>query len=124
MRWKPLEQQPIGWNLVWCSRNRWPFITADVLRKRPSIKWGVERGKIPPGSPWGEVRNNDRHLTLEEKRRARKERTEQVSGEVVDDLKLRRAGFLILIDAVSKTQRPLKDWERQDADEFFWSHFD
>ena len=42
---------------------------ADVLRKRPNIKWGIDRGKNPPGSPWGEERDNDRHLTLEEKRK-------------------------------------------------------
>ena len=48
-----------------------PFIEADVLRKRPNIKWGIDRGKNPSGSPWGEERDNDRHLTLEEKRKAR-----------------------------------------------------
>lgn len=52
-----------------------------------------------------------------------KDWTGQVGGEVVDDLESRRAGFLFLFDAISKTQRPLEDWERQDADEFFWSHF-
>jgi hypothetical protein len=44
---------------------------AGVLRKRPNIKWGKDRGKNPPGSPWGEERDNDRHLTLAEKRTAR-----------------------------------------------------
>ena len=38
-----------------------------TLRKRPSINWGKDRGKNPPGSPWGEERINDRHLTLAEK---------------------------------------------------------
>jgi len=45
-----------------------PFMAADVLRKRPNIKWGKDRGKNPSGSPWGEERDNDRHLTLAEKR--------------------------------------------------------
>jgi hypothetical protein len=44
---------------------------ADVLRKRPNIEWGKDRGKNPLGSPWGEERDNDRHLTLAEKREAR-----------------------------------------------------
>jgi hypothetical protein len=56
-----------------------PFMAADlsasgqagVLRKRLNIKWGKDRGKNPPGSPWGEERDNDRHLTLAEKRAAR-----------------------------------------------------
>ena len=46
------------------------FMEADQLRKRPNIKWGIDRGKNPPGSPWGEERDNDRHLTLAEKRKA------------------------------------------------------
>ena len=75
VRWKPLEQQPIGWHPDLndgVRLNIRPFMEADVLRKRPNIKWGKDRGKNPPGSPWGEERDNDRHLTLEEKRKARK----------------------------------------------------
>jgi hypothetical protein len=75
VRWKPLEQQPIGWHPDLndgVRLNIRPFMQADVLRKRPNIKWGVDRGKNPPGSPWGEERDNDRHLTLAEKREARK----------------------------------------------------
>ncbi len=74
VRWKPLEQQPIGWHPDLndgVRLNIRPFMEADVLRKRPNIKWGIDRGKNPPGSPWGEERDNDRHLTLEEKRKAR-----------------------------------------------------
>jgi hypothetical protein len=73
VRWKPLEQQPIGWHPDLndgVRLNIRPFMEADVLRKRPNIKWGKDRGKNPPGSPWGEERDNDRHLTLEEKRAA------------------------------------------------------
>jgi hypothetical protein len=74
VRWKPLERQPIGWHPDLndgVRLNIRPFMEADVLRKRPNIKWGIDRGKNPPGSPWGEERDNDRHLTLEEKRKAK-----------------------------------------------------
>jgi hypothetical protein len=74
VRWKPLEQQPIGWHPDLndgVRLNIRPFMEAAVLRKRPNIKWGKDRGKNPPGSPWGEERDNDRHLTLAEKQRAR-----------------------------------------------------
>ena len=74
VRWKPLNQQPIGWDPDLndgVRLNIRPFIVADVLRKKPNIKWGIDRGKNPPGSPWGEVRDNDRHLTLAEKKAAR-----------------------------------------------------
>lgn len=75
VRWKPLEEQPLGWDPDLndgVRLNIRPFVEAGVLRKKPNVKWGVDRGKNPPGSPWGEVRENDRHLTLEEKREARK----------------------------------------------------
>lgn len=74
VRWKPLEQQPIGWHPDLndgVRLNIRPFMEADVLRKRPNIKWGIDRGKNPPGSHWGEERDNDRHLTLAEKREAK-----------------------------------------------------
>lgn len=72
VRWKPLAQQPVGWEPDLndgVRLNIRPFIIADVLRKKPNIKWGIDRGKNPPGSYWGEIRDNDRHLTLEEKRK-------------------------------------------------------
>ena len=74
VRWKPLDQQPIGWHPDindGVRLNIRPFMEADVLRKRPNIKWGIDRGKNPPGSPWGEERDNDRHLTLMEKQNSR-----------------------------------------------------
>jgi hypothetical protein len=74
VRWKPLEQQPIGWHPDLndgVRLNIRPFMEADVLRKRPNIKWGKDRGKNPPGSPWGEERDNDKHLTLAEKQEAK-----------------------------------------------------
>lgn len=74
VRWKSLEQQPIGCHPDLndgVRLNIRPFMEADVLRKRPNIKWGTDRGKNPSGSPWGEERDNDKHLSLAEKRRAR-----------------------------------------------------
>ena len=74
VRWKKLEEQPIGWDPDLndgVRLNIRPFILAEVLKKKPNIKWGVDRGKNPPGSPWGELRDNDKHLTLAEKRAAR-----------------------------------------------------
>lgn len=84
VRWKPIEQQPIGWHPDLddgVRLNIRPFLTvadvgakgAGVLRWKPNIKWGKDRGKNPPDSPWGEDRDNDKHLTLAEKRAARGE---------------------------------------------------
>ncbi|MBS3915227.1 MAG: N-6 DNA methylase, partial [Bacteroidetes bacterium] len=74
IRWKPLHHQPIGWEPDindGVRMNIRPFITANILRKKPNIKWEKDRGKNPPGSHWGEDRNNDLHLTLVEKREAK-----------------------------------------------------
>lgn len=77
VRWKPLEEQPIGWEPDLndgVRMNIRPFFEAGVLRKNPNIKWGKDRGKDPADAPWGEERINDRHLTLAEKHAARGER--------------------------------------------------
>jgi hypothetical protein len=74
VRWKSLAEQPIGWEPDLndgVRLNIRPFIEADVLRKKPNIKWGVDRGKNPPNSHWGEIRDNDLHKTIAEKRAAR-----------------------------------------------------
>lgn len=74
VRWKPLDKQPIGWDPDLndgVRLNIRPFMEADILRKKPNIKWGIDRGKNPPGSYWGELRDNDMHLGLVEKRDAR-----------------------------------------------------
>ncbi|RIV27360.1 type II restriction endonuclease subunit M [Fibrisoma montanum] len=71
VRWKKLSEQPVGWNPDLndgVRLNIRPFMLADVLRKKPNIKWGIDRGRNAPGAPWGEIRDNDRHLTLAEKR--------------------------------------------------------
>jgi len=59
VRWKPLEEQPIGWDRDLndgVRLNIRPFVTAGVLRKNPKIKWKKDRGKEPERSkdqhPW------------------------------------------------------------------------
>jgi len=87
VRWKPLHEQPIGWepDLNDGVRvNIRPFVEAGVLRKRLNIKWGVDRGREPEELrprdefPWfwedGKFtgkRVNNVHLTIAEKRAAR-----------------------------------------------------
>ncbi|OWI12217.1 restriction endonuclease subunit M [Pseudomonas aeruginosa] len=89
VRWKPLEQQPIGWNPDLndgVRLNIRPFMTAEVLRhnKKPklNIEWKKDRGNDVPSAPWytlgleyGEkegARINDHHLTLAEKKLAKR----------------------------------------------------
>jgi len=94
VRWKPIEEQPIGWEPDindGVRLNIRPFMAQDIpggrkgagiLRWKPNIKWGKDRGKEPfrpkEQYPWfwkdGEFtgdRVNDIHLTNEEKRQAR-----------------------------------------------------
>jgi len=82
VRWKPLAEQPIGWNPDLndgVRLNIRPFMTAEVLRhnKKPklNITWDKDRGKDVESAPWFKVfkgdRINDHHLTLAEKFAAR-----------------------------------------------------
>jgi hypothetical protein len=87
VRWKPLHQQPFGWNPDindGVRMNIRPFVEAGVLRinrAKVGIKWGVDRGKDVASAPWfklgpsyGEpegTRINDHHSTLAEKTAAR-----------------------------------------------------
>lgn len=93
VRWKPLEQQPIGWNPDLndgVRLNIRPFILVDdvkvkgagVLRNKiPSIKWTKDRGKDVESAPWYHLgpqyggkegdRINEHHLSLAEKKAAR-----------------------------------------------------
>ncbi|MBC6906788.1 SAM-dependent DNA methyltransferase [Saccharophagus sp. K07] len=92
VRWKPIEEQPIGWNPDLndgVRLNIRPFLSvpdvgkkgAGVLRDKPKIKWDKDRGSDVPSAPWYELglqyggkagdRINDHHLTLAEKRTAR-----------------------------------------------------
>jgi hypothetical protein len=92
VRWKPLAQQPIGWNPDLndgVRLNIRPFMTvgdikkkdAGILRDKPNIKWGKDRGKDVESAPWYRLgleydgkegdRINDHHLSLAEKQAAR-----------------------------------------------------
>jgi hypothetical protein len=89
VRWKPIEQQPIGWEPDLndgVRLNIRPFMTvadvkkkgAGILRDKPNIKWTKDRGKDVESAPWyhkfGGERINDHHLTLADKRAARESR--------------------------------------------------
>jgi len=78
VRWKPIEEQPLGWDPDLndgVRLNSRPFVEAGVLRRDPKIKWGNDRGKDPESAPWFHefegVRVNDYHLTITEKREER-----------------------------------------------------
>ena len=95
VRWKPIEEQPVGWEpdiSDGVRLNIRPFMAQDlsgskkgagILRAKPNIHWKKDRGKEPDRDqaqfPWfwkngkftGE-RVNDVHLTNAEKRAARK----------------------------------------------------
>ena len=94
IRWKPIEEQPLGWEPDindGVRLNIRPFMAQDlpngkkgagILRTRPNVQWRKDRGKEPVRDqaqfPWfwkngkftGE-RVNDVHLTNGEKRTAR-----------------------------------------------------
>ena len=94
VRWKSIEQQPIGWapDLSDGVRlNIRPFMTADVnggrkgagiLRFKPNIHWKNDKGKEPlrdkarfpwfwEGNKFSAARVNGKHLTSAEKRESR-----------------------------------------------------
>jgi len=74
VRWKSPSEQSIGWDPDLndgVRLNIRPFVEAGILRKKFNVKWGTDRGKNPPGSHWSEERDNELHLSLEEKRRAK-----------------------------------------------------
>ena len=94
VRWKPLSEQPIGWNPDLndgVRLNIRPWMTvgdvkkkdAGVLRDKPNCKWKKDRGKDVESAPWYHLgpeydekvaaRINDHHLTIEEKQAARGE---------------------------------------------------
>lgn len=86
VRWKPLEEQPIGWDPDMndgVRLNIRPFMTvgdvskrdAGVLRDKPNVQWTKDRGKDVASAPWFDTfdgdRINDHHLSLAEKKAAR-----------------------------------------------------
>ena len=78
VRWKPLAQQPLGWDPDLddgVRLNIRPFVEAGILRARVGVNWNKDRGRDVATAPWyrtfqGE-RINDHHTTLAEKRHAR-----------------------------------------------------
>ncbi|MEV8369367.1 N-6 DNA methylase [Microbacterium sp. NPDC064584] len=72
VRWKPVSQQPNGWEPDiddGVRLNIRPFVTAGVLRSKVNVHWRKDRGTNPDGSE----RHNDLHVPLEERRAARRE---------------------------------------------------
>ena len=94
IRWKPLEKQPIGWKPDindGVRLNIYPFMQAGILRKKPNIKWGKDRGKNPPGTPWGPDRYNryedlaDEHKLKDEQGRVISHLTNDVKRKARDE---------------------------------------
>ncbi|MCH7347775.1 DNA methyltransferase [Aeromonas sp. MR7] len=92
VRWKPLAEQPIGWEPDLndgVRLNIRPFLKAadvgkkgaGILRFKPNINWNKDRGNDVASAPWytlglqyGEkegARINDHHLSLADKRATR-----------------------------------------------------
>jgi hypothetical protein len=79
VRWKPLGQQPLGWDPDLddgVRLNIRPFIEAKVLAHVPNVRYSPpDRGNDVPSAPWFHLfngeRRNDHHTTLAEKRNAR-----------------------------------------------------
>jgi len=77
VRWKPLHEQPIGWEPDLndgVRLNIRPLVAAGVLRSKFTINWNKDRGKNPDGSE----RLNDLHLTRAEKEEARRNVVQEV----------------------------------------------
>ncbi len=96
IRWKPIEEQPLGWEPDLndgVRLNIRPFLSvptvglkdAGILRVKPNIRWGKDRGKDVSSAPWFHLfkgdRINDHHLGLEEKRAARETAKKQQIGD-------------------------------------------
>ncbi len=87
VRWKPLHEQPAGWEPDindGVRMNIRPFIEAGVLRDKVNVKWTKDRGQEPQAIrpkvdfPWfwsssafSGDRVNDVHLSVAEKQKAR-----------------------------------------------------
>ena len=94
VRWKPLAEQPMGWEPDLndgVRLNIRPMMLvgdvgkkgAGVLRDKPNVKWTKDRGADVASAPWFDLgpeygeekgsRINEHHTTLEEKKKARGE---------------------------------------------------
>lgn len=98
VRWKPLEQQPLGWDPDindGVRLNIRPFMTAQVLRQNKppklNVKWEKDRGKDVESAPWFHLfkgeRINNHHTTLEEKRRERQQSQERITMESTEKIR-------------------------------------
>ena len=75
VRWKPLHEQPMGWNPNLndgVRLNIRPFVAAGILRSRVNVNWKKDPGRNADGSE----RINDLHYTLAQKRTAREAKTD------------------------------------------------
>lgn len=87
IRWKAIENQPMGWEPDindGVRLNIRPFLSvpdvakkgAGVLRDKPNINWNKDRGKDVESAPWYHLfkgdRINDHHLTLAEKQASKR----------------------------------------------------
>ena len=95
VRWKPLNEQAIGWNPDindGVRMNIRPFMSvpdvskkkgAGILRSKPNIKWTKDRGKDVESAPWYKLglkygesegsRINDHHVSLKDKQQAKED---------------------------------------------------
>lgn len=104
VRWKSLEEQPIGWHPDLndgVRLNIRPFLSAPDVKKKgagvlvhkPNIHWKKDRGKDVESAPWYNLgpqlggakgdRINDYHLTLAAKRQARAQATKEPGNDQV-----------------------------------------
>jgi hypothetical protein len=89
VRWKPIQEQPIGWEPDindGVRLNIRPWLAAGILRVKPRIPYGKDRGKEPARDkddfPWfakSNDRDNDIHLNLATKRSARERKRAAVA---------------------------------------------
>lgn len=104
VRWKSLEEQPIGWHPDLndgVRLNIRPFLSAPDVKKKgagvlvhkPNIHWKKDRGKDVESAPWYHLgpqlggakgdRINDYHLTLAAKRQARAQAAKEPGNDQV-----------------------------------------
>jgi hypothetical protein len=75
VRWKSLEEQPLGWEPDLndgVRMNIRPFFEAGILRGKVNVNWNKDRGKDPkPNISKTTERHNDIHIDIKDKLTAR-----------------------------------------------------
>jgi hypothetical protein len=75
VRWKSLEEQPLGWEPDLndgVRMNIRPFVYAGILRGKVNVSWTKDRGKDPkPNISKTTERHNDIHIDIKDKLTAR-----------------------------------------------------